>query len=327
MTGHALLNPILIACLISCYAISCTEIFVSSSYFDSRRVTVQLLTLFNQRTTLTNQNHQWRGDWVFRRERLDLIDKGLRNVKPDIVIFQEMMVRQNSLTESDQTILSAGSLLGYQWAFHDIQEYYDTEELEKAAVAIGLPLKLTTDEQLNTYFRNFENGYIAPFIANHEGQNIAIINFQEPSTHNASWFDLLESHTKHFLSEKGICSKRLIMAGNIHSEASEESLRTLLQELNLKDLAEGLCEQESTCYTATSINELYYLTNGDKLPTRKDRIFVHKDTIVYFSERNFDDTSLFPYRLRSNYSMTQIWPSYRFGWVATIRLPRCQSNL
>ncbi|RZA10050.1 MAG: hypothetical protein EOP10_35410 [Proteobacteria bacterium] len=123
----------------SCALLSGSE----AKEFDERSFSVLNLNLFNQRTPSSMSAKSWKGDWLFRRERLDLVDEQLRISRPDIVAFQEALTRQDSPSESDMNILSAGALEGYEWDASLVQTYRDTQEMQYHAVAVGLPVKLS----------------------------------------------------------------------------------------------------------------------------------------------------------------------------------------
>jgi hypothetical protein len=81
----------------------------SSERYDERSFSILNLNLFNQRTPSTLSRKNWKGDWLFRRERLELIDEQLRISRPDIVVFQELLTRRGSPSESDINILNFGA--------------------------------------------------------------------------------------------------------------------------------------------------------------------------------------------------------------------------
>ena len=108
--------------------------------FDQRFISIQSVSLFNQRSLSHASAEQWKGDWVFRRHRLDLIDKQLRFTRPDLVVFQELMERSGSYADSDRNILAEGALRNYEWDLNDLVDYEDTQEVQYHATAVALPL-------------------------------------------------------------------------------------------------------------------------------------------------------------------------------------------
>ena len=100
------------------------------------------LPLYNQRVHEDIKGVDLEGNWLFRRRGLDHIDRVLTGVKPEFVVFQELMKRQGVLGESDRALLSAGSLQWYTWRTREIQHYEQTTEVESVGVAFAAPLKL-----------------------------------------------------------------------------------------------------------------------------------------------------------------------------------------
>src|SRR5690606_23224324 len=91
--------------LLAFSASSCvTGWFGGGSGFDSRPLSIQTLALYNQRTSSRLSKRAWKGDWIFRRDRLELIDGELRNVRPDILAMLEVMERKSNPSESDKGI-------------------------------------------------------------------------------------------------------------------------------------------------------------------------------------------------------------------------------
>ena len=86
------------------------------------------------------------GDWLFRRLRLDLVDQEIYKIRPDILLFQEMMMRRGSPSESDKNILSYGSLDGYQWSKSVVGRFEDTQEEQLMAFAVGLSFRFAESE-------------------------------------------------------------------------------------------------------------------------------------------------------------------------------------
>jgi hypothetical protein len=108
-----------------------------SNVYDSHKIKVQVLSLFNQRTASRLSTKSWKGDWLFRRERLSLIDKELGESKPDLIVFQELIKRDSNSFESDMGILSANALKGYKWKLSKKEVYTDTGEEEYLGLAVS----------------------------------------------------------------------------------------------------------------------------------------------------------------------------------------------
>ena len=92
-------------------------------------------------TSEAKKDLAWKGNWLLRRKRLEVIDFELRKVKPDILAFQNVMNRMESPSESDINILSFGSLRGYSWKSAFIKNYAETGEDKFQSLAVSLPLR------------------------------------------------------------------------------------------------------------------------------------------------------------------------------------------
>lgn len=305
---------------------SCVTGYTSllSSSYDSRKITLQTFNLFNQRKDpLGSQSKQnWKGDWIFRRYRLEALDQELRLIKPDLIFFQEAMKRIDYSIESDEIILKAGSLLGYEWLSKKNQSYADTEEAEYAAVAFGFPLKITPHKFMMDIY---QDGYIASFIVQHEEQEIALLNVKEPSSVDLGWFDLITIYLQKNIHDYKICPKRIILAGHLPTKNYDKHFNQVLKNFRLKDLSEGLCEQESNCYTKIPQNQLLKMIQGDVTGSREEKIFVHEEAMIDNSSRNFTRSYPFSEKNKNRYLLSQLWISPYAGWTGSVRLGRCSS--
>lgn len=116
------------------------SLFGRTAGYDSRPISVQTVSIFNQRTPSRLAKKSWKGDWIFRRDRLDMIDDELRRTKPDIIAIQETLAKRGSSAENDRLILKAGALADYEWREATVDEFADTQETQTQAVAIGVTL-------------------------------------------------------------------------------------------------------------------------------------------------------------------------------------------
>ena len=104
-----------------------------------------------------------------------------------------------------------------------------------------------------------------------------------------------------------------------------ENYKKFLDKLQLRDAADGFCQIESKCFTATPINELFMVTVGDESPTRVDRIFVHRSAYVSASFRNFDQAEV-QSGYAKDFGLSKLWATQRFGWYSSVRLARCNQD-
>lgn len=318
-----------------CWALSsCVDSMLkNSAQYDSRRFTVQLLSLFNQR--VDGKVQSWKGNWLFRRERLNILDRGLKDSKSDLIIFQDVMGKQQNPFDFDRAILGVGSLKDYEWQMAKVFDYKDTFESEYAAVVTGLPLRFPPQPQIDRkqMWRIGRDGYLSIFSARNEGQDILIFNIKIPdqSANHKRVFSLLKAKARLLLKDHRYCKRRVIFAGYFPGQLDDESYMNFTREFNLVDASNGFCERESDCYTATPLNDLYRFSHGDVRPRRSDRILLHKSTIVYTSERNFHKESLPDSLGRKLKSVaddefafeTKAWATDRAGWITRLRFARC----
>lgn len=308
-----------------------SEIFSRSAGFDARPISVQSVSFFNQRTPSRLAKRNWKGDWVFRRDRLELIDEGLRNGKPDLVVVQELMERRDSQSESDIRILKAGVLADYEWRQHEVGKFDDTRESESMAIAAALPLRffaLPGDDEGETreFFKLGKDGYLMLSTIDYEEQPLTVLNVQLPRGEDeGSWFSFIQERTLNRLERFHHCPKRLIVAGYLPGDVTARSYKDFIDTLQLRDSATGFCQIESRCFTATPINELFMATVGDESPTRVDRIFVHRSAFVSTSSRNFETPDP-QSRYAREFGLPRLWPTQRFGWMTSVRLPRCAAD-
>ena len=107
-----------------------------------RSFSVQLLNLYNQ----SYQSHEqfgelkWHGDWIFRRERLAAIDQTLASLKPELILIQGLLRRQESEFENDFNILKRNALNGYTSQITRGKEDRVTGEIDSLALVGTVPL-------------------------------------------------------------------------------------------------------------------------------------------------------------------------------------------
>lgn len=305
------------------------QLFSPQATYDARKITIQSLSLFNQRISLASKKIAWKGDWIFRRDRLDAIDQTLRGVKPDVLIFQEIMEKKNSPYDTDQNILAAGSLLGYSWQTVNIREFNDSHELESMGLVTGLPVyKDPFESSRKKMWKLGKDNYLSVFIAKTEGHEIAFFNLKlsHVFADQEIWYSYIKDRIQEYMSEHSICPKRLVLAGIFGGSPSQKDYINLLQSLQLEDSSLGFCELENPCYTETPENPLFLAANGDTPPRRDVRILIHRSALIYSSNRNFND-------LKENHtffsgSSKQIHssPVEHFGWLTSVRFARCNDS-
>ncbi|RZA23740.1 MAG: hypothetical protein EOP10_11885 [Proteobacteria bacterium] len=308
--------------LSSCALLSGSE----SKEFDERSFSVLNLNLFNQRTPSSMSAKSWKGDWLFRRERLDLVDEQLRISRPDIVAFQEALTRQDSPSESDMNILSAGALEGYEWDASLVQTYRDTQEMQYHAVAVGLPVKLSQSSVPHkSVWPIGVDGAMTYSLLELDSFPILLINLQMPeATQKAdAWYASVQDEIKLLLKELNVCERRMIVAGHIPGSSIWKGYSEFLAAFGLKDTTSGFCEAASDCLTTSTQNDMFAAINNGQASSHSERILVHNDSIIFSS-----GTSMTKVRPSSEngpqYGVHRLWASPMFGWEAELRLARCR---
>jgi hypothetical protein len=328
----------------------CATLFSAELQHDDRPVTIHTLNMFNQRTQSTASTIPWRGDWMFRRERLALVDHVFLRARPDILLLQESMARRGSPTDSDTAILGAGALKDTVWTEEIVREFTDTDEIQTLAIGVAPPLKILlespketspdvqdpsrspedtmspTNEERSLWLVG-SDGYLLVISADMEGHPLAIANLQLPSEIGSAthWYGFIQSRLEDFLRARGICHARLIVGGRLPAATESPRLTSLVETLRLKDSSDGFCPVASRCYTASPTNELFASTVSDQSGLQADRIFLPADAIVFQSERTMDAPSN-DISLARSFGLTALWPTQRFGWMTETRLPRCPES-
>jgi hypothetical protein len=315
----------LVVSLAGCF----TSSFGDLSGFDQRILTIQTASLFNQKAASRVGTQTWNGDWIFRRDRLVLIDDALRNVKPDIVVLQEVMTKRGSSSESDRNILQAGALEDFVWRESDAIEYDDTQEIQSLAVAAAPSLGFV-DQDAGQPERDFwkigNDGFLMASVLQVEGQPVLVFNVQMPLQLGQKylWYTFLEERIAEWTRIAGTCRKRVVVAGYLPGDQDSKRFNDMTQRLELKDASTGFCQVASNCYTATSLNEMFMATQGDEIPSQADRILLHQSALVSTSSRNLTDSEA-DARWSREFGLTRVWATQRFGWVVSARLARCGS--
>ncbi len=305
----------------------CTSLSVGSGSFDRRPVSIVSFDLFNQRAEPDSKN-SWRGDWLFRRERLLLIDRYLRDRKPDLLLLQGVLSRIGSYTENDLKIVGQGGLEGYDFDSIPIAEYPDTGELESLAVAVGLPLQLVTLPASLTRMWKFNNGGIlAMFLVELGEREIAIFSLRTPedSSKFAEFIQKVDLTIDGSIKRYGLCPSRVLLYGYFSLPADQTIFRDFLDRYSLQSISEGYCEIVSDCYTASPSNEIFNATSKGGAPAQLDFIYVSRYSrvnkarvILNKPEENSD--------FYKAYGQEKLWPTERFGWLTQVQFSRCQQD-
>lgn len=298
----------------------CTSFFGSSSYnYDSHKFKIQFVSLFNQRESPKTSTVSWKGDWIFRRERLSLVDKALGDLKPDLIIFQEALSHDFNSFESDQGILSAGVLKGYKWRNARVKEHEDTGEFEFHSLAFSPPIGVVNQDD-NVFV--IASSYLSIEILKLENWSFMIANMKlDLSTTDSHINEFIKEIKKKQDSEK-VCDKRLIVAVSAPPEIQDKLIR-LTQMLGVQDATKDFCELESKCFTASPTNEIFALTKGAFQPSRMDFLFVPPDNKVFAGEVSFTEGIALKSGYYRRFGLKNLWPTQRFGIRVDMNLVKC----
>ncbi len=291
-----------------------------SQDYDLHEVRTQFFSLFNQRTYPQNLSNNWKGDWLFRRERLILIDKELGELKPNIIILQDVMERDGNAFEADRSILASNALKSYRWSLTPIEHYQDTGEIESLAIAVSTPLTPEPTTTANLFrvglsLFSFESVKV-------ENQNIAILNVKMSENITVEEFDRLLHLVELRLNDESLCPERFIVAVYAPVEVRDRLLENT-NRLGLQDVAKGFCNMESQCYTAHARNGIFFLARGETPPSRSDFIFVPKSAKISMSTPTFGQAQKIPTDHFKSFGLKDLWPSERSGWFSSLRFARC----
>lgn len=292
--------------------------------FSERSLSVASLDMFSQQEKPAG-GKSWRGDWQFRRDRLELIDASLRDVRPDVVILQNAMRRSGSVSESDELILSSGALTRYDWRSVVVERIKETGEERMLAVAVSKPYRhLPIPDGVKNYSQFGVDGHLVFYPVDADGQPMVIFNVQMPSRMEQSglWYSLLEEKIRESVNLMGSCLERVIVAGYLPFEQDSRRFKDFLSGLGLKDTGTGFCQNAERCQTASAQNAIFVATRGDATPAQLDRVMSNKYAVVYSAGASFTRT-METSEYKDSYRLSRLWASQRYGWFTRMRLPIC----
>ncbi len=298
--------------------------------YELHPVTVAMLENFNQTAPSRSGTKNWLGDWIFRRDRLELIDKNLRNVKPDIFVLQNAVEKYQSFAESDVNILLAGSLRDYVSMRMEALKIDLTNETSGVGFIVAPPLKfLPTAIAARKSWKLSMDGFLAVVDISDGTDVTTLFSLQMPKKNDEAelWFDFSAQKILEYFAHPGIeksaCAEKAIIAGHISSESDQKNYEKFLSRIGFKDTSTGFCENAGKCQTATSLNELFMVTHVDDAPAQLDRIMVHRSAIVYSSARAFTE-GLETEKYKEEYGLNRLLPSTHYGWTSQVRLKKCK---
>jgi hypothetical protein len=311
--------------LLAALLTACVTGLLATGY-DDRTLIVHTFNLFNQKVPAGGLKVSWNGDWIFRRDRLEIVDRYFRIHRADIVLFQQSMQKALSEVEWDQSILSAGAFSEFDWRSEPVMEHADTSETESMVVAAASSMRMKQRQsgEAPSFWLVGPDGFLQATALESSGQPVAVFNLQMPSRieRDPIWFTFITERVREWSKALGICENRVIIGGYIPADVEARSFAEFLDELSLKDSANGMCDVALKCQTASPANEIFRLATADGVASQADRILVPRSAIVYSSIRTHDQPIDAP-AYEKSMGFGQLWPSIRSGWEASIRLASC----
>lgn len=280
---------------------------------------VQFVSLFNQISKPSSQ-HSWVGDWIFRRERLELIDKQFYKDQPDVIIFQQLMERGKN--DSDKAILGLHSLVNFKWTLAKVAEHEYTGESEYAGIAVGNIQGVSGSELVTREVIRKENYIVFLHKVNQISSKLYIFNIVGLSFISSSEMISIVSEIKKLVKTLK-CPKRTIVVGSFSNLKPVTFENYFLPEF--KDGFKGFCNTENFCYTSSSRNEIFMSIMGEVSPRRTEFIWINSSQKVAFGETNMDTPSKVKSKYYMRYGLEWLWPTERFGVLVDLLLsPVCQ---
>ena len=285
--------------------------------------TVQTLSLFNQRTKAFQKSRDsWKGDWILRRKRLNLVDEIIKESSPNIVFFQELLAKDNK-ADSDAAILEYSSLSYHKPYSFFYKEYEDTGEKEFAANYILMGnYKVESSNQakleplLNNGYMVFQKVFLdrVPFY---------LVNIKMGDGDTTEAFVQLTRKLKKHLEGINDCYNQIIVAGHFKGQSNHPSYDRFLRTFNLVDSAWKFCEMNKDCYTESPKNPLLSNSHLESKISRSERILTHKTSKIISSHVAFnkEEKTLKPFK--EKYNLHTLTPSLRYGWEAKVSFGIC----
>lgn len=290
--------------------------------YEPRFLVLRTYNLFNQRIPPNDTSYSWLGDWVFRRERLSTVDAALRQSKPDVLVFQQLMAKKDSDIESDTEILSSGALNQFEWHVNPVRYFSDTAEQEYHGLAYSLPLRLVPREQPEVVKVFSEQMMMTVSVLALENEPLAIFNVEALGPVDDEVLSSVITAIEQKRSELGICPERVVIAGFLGTVSARKFSDQAEAKLSMKNSSAGFCEIETQCFTTTPLNGIY-LISGNNSSYQSDYIFTHADAIVASSHRTFTEEGSEPNRM---FGLPGMWGSRTYGLESNIRFKRCSGT-
>jgi hypothetical protein len=296
--------------------------------YDRESFTVQTINLFDQDLEIESSEGKvnLKGDWLFRRDRLELLDRQLAEKKANLLFFQSIMQRLGNWTDFDLEILKAGVLGGYGFLSSKVAE--DEQTFETRLVGWGFdPSFIAESSQEITLVKKAHSGF-ASTVLNFYGKHILLVNvFTESVSSKVDSYTDLAGFIESELGLKKVCLDRLIVAGALDEFDSQGvSVQLLRDRFDLVDIGQSRCSdqkmQSSDCHSIASDN-LLAQSKKDIVFLRNERIFLPSTSKSTDLGRVVVQKSVNQSRYIHNFFPEDLYPIQQSGWMASVRLIQC----
>lgn len=296
--------------------------------YDRESFTVQTINLFDQDLEVETDEGRisLKGDWLFRRDRLELLDRQLSEKKANLLFFQNAMQRLGNWTDFDLEILKAGVFGGYGFLSAKIAE--DEQTFETQLVGWGFDPSFVVDSSQDIKVVKKVNSGFASAVLNFYGNKILLINvFTQKVSLKIDSYSELARFIESELNVKKICSDRLIVSGALDEiDSKGASIQLLGDQFDLVDVGLKRCPDEKThtseCQSVASDNRLAQGQTGMNF-LRNERILLPSSSRVSDLGRVVVQKSVNQSKYIQKFFAEDIYPIQQSGWMASARLIQC----
>lgn len=247
---------------------------------------------------------------------------------PNVILFQEMLAKSSSPSDSDASILEKSSLAYFDEFITDYKKHRDTEEIEQAGTYLRVEGSETEEIILGheLMWDIGKTGYLLYQKIFIKEDPFYIFNIKLPRENKnpERLYAFLKRTMTRALDGENRCYNYILLAGFFGDFDNSPQLQQLARDFNLTDTGAKLCEVEShECYTESSANPVLNSSSFKNQFRRSERIYIHKSALVSSAQLvyNKQHESLPNFKLK--YKLYKLSPSLYYGWQAKVQLPSC----
>lgn len=297
---------------------------------DTRTVVVQTLNAFDQSSDAsTDKLPAIRDNWIFRRERLAMLDETLRSNKADIFFLQQARQRRESPVDSDDVILMAGVLSGFDTSRFNYPTRQAEEDSTYLLTAVSPPLKLIGGKFLSPEDQGklltLDGVVVSMSVVEIENLPVVIMNVDVDASLFPKTKDVYSVIGKSLdaIFETGkVCANRVAIGGTLPGDKDDEGFKDFLSKYDLVDAAPDICLESDACPTLSPENELYAQVASKAAKLRVDKVLVHKNNDVMNSGISFNKVYPAPDYIKT-LGINKLTVSTHFGWAVEVKFSRC----